>query len=227
MQPYFFPYLGYWQLLNAVDRFVILDDVNFIMRGYINRNSILLNGRAHRFSIPLQKPSQNKLICETKLAFSEKERAAFQKTIQMAYSHAPYYHDISLLLKQVLEFEDDDLTAFIKRSLTLTKDYLGISTPILLSSAIEKDHRLKAQDRILEINRQLGASIYMNPIGGQALYDRDTFSQAGIDLKFLKMGQIEYRQFGNSFVPNLSMIDVIMFNSKREIQKLLNEYQCV
>lgn len=90
MQPYFFPYLGYFQMFNAVDKFVLLDDVNFIMRGYINRNSILLNGKAHKFSIPLEKPSQNKLINETKLNFSLKDKENFLKTIQLAYKKAPF-----------------------------------------------------------------------------------------------------------------------------------------
>lgn len=227
MQPYFFPYLGYWQLINAVDQFVILDDVNFIMRGYINRNSILVNGTAHRFSIPLRKPSQNKLISETKLAFSEKEQDVFRRTIKMAYARAPFFLDVSCLLERVLAFDGDDLTAFIKRSITLTEEYLGISTPVLLSSTMEKDNTLRAQARIIEINRRLGSSVYINPIGGQALYDGDTFHRAGIELKFLRMRQIEYRQFENKFVPNLSMLDVLMFNSKDACKELLEKYDLI
>lgn len=92
MQPYFFPYLGYWQLINAVDKFVLLDDVNFIMRGYINRNSILLNGKSYLFSLPLEKPSQNKLINDSKLNFQHNDREKLLKTIQLAYKKSPFFN---------------------------------------------------------------------------------------------------------------------------------------
>jgi hypothetical protein len=93
MQPYLFPYIGYWQLINMVDEFILLDDVSFITRGYINRNSILLNGKDYLFSIPSNKPSQNKLIKDTQLKFFDKDKINFLKTINMAYKKAPYFHN--------------------------------------------------------------------------------------------------------------------------------------
>ena len=116
MQPYFFPYLGYFQMFNAVDKFVLLDDVNFIMRGYINRNSILVNQKAHLFSIPLEKPSQNKLINETKLNFQEKDKENFLKTITLAYKKAPYYNDFYPVLEDIINNPEIDLTLFLKYS---------------------------------------------------------------------------------------------------------------
>ncbi|RAI12644.1 MAG: hypothetical protein DKM23_03675 [Candidatus Melainabacteria bacterium] len=227
MQPYFFPYLGYYQMLSAVDKFVLLDDVNFIMRGYINRNSILLNGQAHKFSIPLEKPSQNKLINETKLNFLTKDKENFLKTITMAYKKAPFFNDFYPVLENIVNNDENDLTKYLKYSFEKIKDYLQIDTEILLSSKIEKDNSLRAQDRIIEINKQLASTQYINAIGGQELYNKADFTKNNIQLNFIKMSNIEYKQFNNEFVPNLSMIDVLMFNSKEKIKELLKQYELV
>lgn len=223
MQPYFFPYLGYFQMLNAVDKFVLLDDVNFIMRGYINRNSILINGKAHLFSIPLEKPSQNKLIKDTKIKFVQKDRENFLKTITLAYKKAPFYDDFFSIFKDIIENNDDDLTSYIKYSLEQVKNYLNLNTEILVSSQIKKDNSLHAQDRIIEINKQLGSTHYINTIGGQDLYNKNDFEKACIKLNFIKMLPVKYKQFKNEFVPNLSIIDVLMFNSKEESKLLLEK----
>lgn len=227
MQPYFFPYLGYFQMFSAVDKFVLLDDVNFLMRGYINRNSILLNGKAHKFSIPLEKPSQNKLINETKLNFSQKDKENFLKTIQLAYKKAPFYKDFYPILESIVLNEENDLTKYLKFSFEKAKEYLNLDTEILISSEIEKDNTLKAQDRIIEINKKLGSTIYINAIGGQELYNRDDFKAVGMELKFIKMQNIEYKQFTNEFVSNLSMIDVLMFNDVPAVKELLGNYELI
>lgn len=227
MQPYFFPYLGYYQMLSAVDKFVLLDDVNFIMRGYINRNSILLNGQAHKFSIPLEKPSQNKLINETKLNFLTKDKENFLKTIAMAYKKAPFFNDFYPVLENIVNNNENDLTKYLKYSFEEIKKYLGLNTEILISSEIEKDNSLHAQDRIIAINKALGTDTYINAIGGQELYNRDDFKKENMELKFIKMQNIEYKQFKNEFIPNLSMIDVLMFNSKEEVKELLNRYELI
>ncbi|MBR3722618.1 MAG: WbqC family protein [Selenomonadaceae bacterium] len=225
MQPYFFPYLGYWQLLTFVDRFVVLDDVDFIKRGWINRNNILLNGESHMFTIPLDKCSQNKLISETRLKFPESAKDKFLRTIQMSYSKAPYFTRVYPLLREIIYYETDDLTDFICDSFQKTLEYLGINQNIIRSSGIEKDDTLTGQDRILEICGRLSAKVYINPIGGLNLYDKEKFFQNGILLNFIKMKNIEYRQFKNDFVKNLSFIDVLMFNDISEIKTLLSEYE--
>ena len=227
MQPYLFPYIGYWQAINAVDEYVLLDDVNFIMRGYINRNNILLNGKAYLFSVPLEKPSQNKLISETKLNFLEKDKENFLKTITMAYKKAPYFNDVFPIIKEIILNSENDLTKYIKYSIETIQKYLNITTRIELSSNIEKDNSLKSQERILEINKKLNSTIYINAIGGQELYDKDAFLASGIELKFIKTLTYEYKQFNNDFVPNLSIIDVLMFNSKDEVNSMLSKYELV
>lgn len=224
MQPYFFPYLGYWQLINAVDTFVILDDVNYIKKGFINSNSILVNNAAYRFTVPLEKASQNKLINQTKLNFSSKDKEKFLKTIIISYKKAPFFKTVYPVIERSILYDENDLTAYIKYSIEQVKLFLNITTEIICSSDIKKDNTLKAQERIIEINKKLGASVYINAIGGQSLYSKEVFRQNNIELKFIEMRRLEYEQFQSKFVPNLSIIDVLMFNSVEGIKELLNQY---
>jgi len=227
MQPYFFPYIGYYQLLAVVDTFVILDDVNFIKRGWINRNNILLNGKAHLFSLPLDKPSQNKLISETKLYFPQRERCKFLKKIQAAYQKAPMFKEFEGALERVVMFEEDDLTGFIQHSFDVVCNYLGMSLKVVRSTDIEKDSSLRAQDRIIELCKRIGTSEYFNLVGGKALYDRESFQKEGMALGFVspRTDEVEYKQFKNDFVPNLSMLDVLMFNERKAIVSMLSKYE--
>lgn len=227
MQPYIFPYIGYWQLINAVDRFVILDDVNYITRGYINRNSILLNGKPYRFTIPIKKASQNKLIMDTKLNFSEKEKEKFMRTIHTAYHKAPLFHAIMPLMEKIIYNQQEDLTEFIKYSIYIIMDYLEIGTKIELSSKIDKKQDLKAEERILEICKREKADIYINPCGGRQLYKQETFERENIKLLFLDsdLANIRYSQNQDSFESSLSIIDVLMFNEKEKIDDYLEKYK--
>lgn len=229
MQPYFFPYIGYWQLINAVDTFVILDDVNFIMRGWINRNNILLNGKTYLFSIPLDKPSQNKLICDTKLKFPEVEKLNFLKTIQLAYKKAPYFDDVYPIFSKIILTDDDDLTNFIHESLVEVCEYLELKTKFLRSSEIEKDNSLKAEEKIIEICKKLNTDMYINLAGGKELYNHNNFEKENLTLRFINIDfdNIQYKQFKNEFIQGLSFLDIIMFNSKEEIKSLLNKYTLV
>lgn len=224
MQPYLFPYLGYWQLIKAVDQFVILDDVNYIKQGFINRNSILVNNQIYTFTIPLDRPSPNKLINETKLSFSEKKREKFLRTIYMAYKKAPFFEYVYPLIEKLVLFEEEDLTVYIKNSIEQIKEYIGLPAKVLVSSEMKKDNTLKSEARIIEINKRLRSTLYINAIGGQNLYSRIHFAESGIELKFIKMQYVEYPQFKNEFVPNLSIIDVLMFNSIDRIWELLDKY---
>lgn len=225
-QPYFLPYIGYWQLLNAVDLFVILDDVNYIRRGFINRNSILLNGAPYRFSIPVKDASQNKKIMEMRLCFDEKEKQKFLSRIEYAYKKAPYFSQVFPFISDIIHNPDEDLTGFIQYSLTSVAAYLGIDTRIIRSSAMDKDNTLTGQNRVVEICRQIGADTYINPAGGRKLYDSRTFHKENMELFFLdtRHENIIYPQFNNPFVGMLSIIDIMMFNPTEKIQHFLKEY---
>lgn len=227
MQPYFFPYIGYWQLINAVDKFVILDDVNYIVRGWINRNRILINEEAHYINLPVLSPSQNKLINEV---FLNEEYILYEKLlrkIELAYKKAPYFDDVYKLIEEVICYEERNLTKFLEFSLITINKFLGINTEILLSSNIIKDSSLKGEQKIIDICKILKTDRYINPIGGTSLYSKDNFLEHYLELKFLKTDDIKYKQFNSSFIPWLSIIDVIMFNDRKKIEGMLNSYSLV
>ena len=227
MQPYFFPYIGYWQLMNAVDKYVIFDDVNYINKGWINRNRILVNGQPNFFNIPLIGASQNKLINEIEINKNDKGYLKTLRTIEMAYKRAPFFTEVFELFESVIQYDENNLAKYLKNSIEVVSKYLSIDTEFLLSSEIEKDCTLKGQEKILEICKKLGGTEYYNSIGGQELYDKENFKNQNIELWFLKTNEICYKQFENEFHSNLSIIDVMMFNSKGDIQKMLQEYELV
>lgn len=226
MQPYLFPYIGYWQLINAVDKFVILDDVNYIMRGFINRNKILLNGQPYQFTIPIKKASQNKLIMDTELNFLQEDKRKFLLTIHNAYRKAPYFEKVMPMIEEIIHNPENDLTKYIRYSIERITQYLDIKTEILVSSQIEKRSDLKAQDKIIEICKCLGADIYINPCGGRKLYNHCDFIKEGIELFFLdtKNECINYKQLQNEFIGNLSIIDALMFNDEKKMKKFLRAF---
>ena len=220
------PYIGYWQLINAVDQFVILDDVNYIMRGYINRNSILLNRKPYRFTIPIEKASQNKLIMDTKLSFTQEKKKHFLKTVRNAYRKAPYYRETFSLIEDIINNPEADLTCFIKYSIEKVMEYLDIHTKILVSSKISKNQELKGEERIIEICKILGADVYINPCGGRGLYHHEKFIDGNMKLYFLDtcVEHIIYDQAIDYFERNLSIIDLLFFNDIQKIQFFLDEY---
>ena len=224
MQPYFMPYIGYWQLMAAVDTYVIYDDVNYIKKGWINRNNILVNNDKQMFTISLNGASQNKLINEITIA---DDFTKLRKTIHMAYHKAPYYNDVMSLLDKIFSYQSNNLADFIANSIKLVCQYLDIQTKIIISSDIEKNNSLKGQDKILEICKLLKADAYYNTIGGQELYDRNDFKEEGIALNFVQTDLKPYSQFKDDFIPGLSMIDVLMFNSQRQIRDMLKSYELV
>lgn len=229
MQPYFFPYLGYWQLMNAVDRYVVYDDVNFIKGGRINRNVILLNGAAHPINLPLLGASPNKHINAVQVNPDPIARGKLLRTIEQSYTRAPWYSQVMPVLTEALEYQEEDLGKFLYHSFQVVGAYLGIETELILSSGMQKDCSLKGKDKVIHICRLLGGDEYYNSVNGVPLYEphRAEFEAAGIELKFPKMRPVEYPQFKNEFVPNLSIIDVMMFNSREECGRLLGEYDFI
>lgn len=224
MQPYLFPYLGYFQLLHAVDEYVIYDDVQFIKGGRINRNNILVNGEATRFTVSLKKASPNKLINQIEI---HDDFNSFQSMLDKAYHGAPQKEIVSWLIRDICAYEDKNLANFTGNSIKKIADYLGIGTTLLYSSNLNKDNSLQGQDKVIDICEELGAGLYINAIGGQELYDKQTFKKHRIELKFLKPELRQYAQFNNDFIPYLSIIDIMMFNSPAEIREMLNDYELI
>ena len=227
MQPYFLPYIGYWQLLNAVDKYIIYDDVNFIKGGWINRNRILVNKEPKMLTLKLNGASPNKLINEIEILDNNIQIKKILKTIDISYRKAPYFEVIYPLIEKILKFNELNLAKFIKNSFEIICEYLDIKTELIISSSLEKKSELKAQDKVINICKILKATEYYNAIGGQELYSFDKFKEEKIQLKFLKTKDIKYKQLDNEFISNLSILDVLMFNSKEEVKKMLNSYSII
>jgi len=211
MQPYFFPYIGYFQLIAAVDQFIVYDNIKYTKKGWINRNRMLQNGKDVMFSLPLKNDSDSLDVCERELA-ADFNREKLLNQFKGAYRRAPYFEQTFPLLEQIVRYEDPNLFRFLHHSIVKTCEHLGITTEIRISSGIAIDHSLKSQDKVLALCEAAGASTYVNTIGGMELYSKETFREKGIELKFIKSKPFEYAQFGAEFVPWLSIIDVMMFN---------------
>lgn len=227
MQPYFLPYIGYWQLINTVDKFVIYDNIEFTKKSWIRRNRILLNGKDKLFTLPIKKDSDYLNINERFLSPDyAKERNKILNTIQCAYKKAPFYNTVFPIIKRCFYCEKHNLFEFILYSIIEIMRYLDIKTDIIISSNIDMDHTLKCEKRVMEICKALGGKCYINPVGGVDLYCEEEFSEHSIELKFLKSNDIVYNQF-DKFVPNLSILDVMMFNSREIINEMLQEYTLI
>jgi hypothetical protein len=228
MQPYLFPYIGYWQLINAVDTFVIYDNIQFSKKGWFNRNNILLNGKKTLFSIPLKKDSDSLDVVERYISDgAEKEINKIIRQVENAYKKAPYFVDVFPLIKEIFQNAERNLFKYIYNSIIQICEYLEINTNIVISSTINIDHSLKSQDKVIAINKELNATKYINPIGGIGLYDFEEFNKENIELSFLESEVPEYKQFSSDFIPYLSIIDIMMFNSKKDVKQMLKRYELV
>jgi len=224
MQPYLFPYLGYFQLIGAVDKFVLLDDVQYINKGWINRNRILVNGQATLFTVPLAKVSQHKLIKDITISSEVNWGPKILKTLEQAYSKAPFFRSVYPIIQNIINTPEPNLSRFIGQSLQKLLPYMHLKTEIIPSSVAYATEHVKAQAKILSICQQGKASQYINAIGGQDLYDKAAFDQKQISLHFLRPNLFAYKQKAPAFVPGLSIIDVLMYNSPDEIKALLQNY---
>jgi len=228
MQPYFFPYIGYFQLLYAVDEFVIYNKIKFTKKGWINRNRILVNGKSQYITLPLKKGSDSLPVDQRFLAdkWLNDKKKLFNR-IYESYRKSPYFEEVYSLLENCLNFSDDNLFNLIYHSLAIIKGYLKIGTPLIISSTIPLDDQLKAEKLVIQICKARKTDTYINPIGGVELYDKSNFKKEGIDLFFLKSKEFTYKQYDNKFVPWLSIIDVMMFNSSENILRLLKQYTLI
>lgn len=224
MQPYFFPYIGYWQLLNYVDQYVIYDDVTYIKGGWINRNNFLINGEKKLFSIALSNAGSNTLIKDIEI---KDDFVKFIKMLQTNYAKAPYFKDVFPVIQEIVSFQDKNLAAFLINSHKVIASYLDMQTKIIISSQMVKDLSLRSSDKVLDICNNLQASNYINAIGGKDLYDKNEFIKNGVILEFLQSEIVPYNQYKNEFIPGLSIIDVIMFNSKEIVIRMLNRFSLV
>ena len=227
MQPYLFPYIGYFQLIHAVDVFVFYDDVNFIKKGWVNRNKLWVNGKEYRFTVPLKKVSQNKMICDVMVLKDENWLLQFFSTLQH-YRKAPYFKDVLELLRSIFQAPYTSIADLSIESVKQIADYLMLPTKFEISSQHYGATRtMEKADRLIAIAKKRGIQKYINLSGGKPLYDKSYFSKQGIELIFMENELISYPQFGQTSLTGLSIIDVLMFNSKEATLQLIEQYKLV
>ncbi|RJG05828.1 hypothetical protein D3870_07170 [Noviherbaspirillum cavernae] len=225
MQPYLFPYLGYFQLIDAVDVFVLSDDLQYIRQGWINRNRILVQGQAKYIHIPIKHDSY--LLNINERVFPDNHRSTIRtllKTIATAYGRAPFFKDVFPMVESVMRSPERNLARYVENSIRTVCTYLQISTPILISSELGLKSDLRGQQRVIETVKSLKGDVYINPIGGVELYNFDDFKGQGIALQFHRMCDMQSRRPGDDFEPYLSIIDMLMFNSISDMRKRLSHY---
>ncbi len=217
MQPYFLPYIGYFQLIAAVDIFVVYDNIKYTKRGWINRNKMLVKGSDKIFSIPLKKDSDSLDIVQRELA-ENFDRRKLLNQFKESYKHAPNYEQVFPTLEQIIINEDTNLFAYLNYSISRICELLGIDTEIVVSSGLNIDHSLKGKNKVLALCKALKAETYINTIGGIDLYDKEQFAKERIDLRFINTLPLEYSQSSDKFTPCLSIVDVLMFNTLDQIE---------
>ena len=228
MQPYLFPYLGYFQLMDASDQFLLLDDVNYIKRGWVNRNNILLQEKPFRFTLPLQKVSQNKKINETLIAADAKWKNRFMATLHMAYHQSPYYTEVVELISAVIYYDEIRLSLFLQNSLEMIAAFMGMEARIISLSSAGAGTSLKGQERIFDLCSTMKANEYINLPGGKHLYRPEEFAGRSVRLLFIEPHLPVYSQrHKQAFIPGLSIIDVLMNNAKESARIMIKDYDIV
>ena len=184
MQPYFLPYAGYFRLMEAVDHFVIYDCVQFPRRGRVHRCDMRTpGGGSHWLTLPVKSCARSTRICD--LAFTDAPETEFQTRLQRFGIDLPGVKTVSSSLADHLFGEMGGVVDFLDSELRLLAELFGQNVKFSRSSQLELAPELKAQDRILEIARVLGATRYINSPGGRGLYDADVFDAEGVELRFL------------------------------------------
>ncbi|MDN3492435.1 WbqC family protein [Winogradskyella bathintestinalis] len=229
MQPYFLPYLGYFQLINSVDEFVIYDNIQFTKRGWFHRNRILEGGKPKYITLPLKKDSDYLHVKDRFLADDfEKHKNKILARIQNAYCKAPYYDNVFPVIEKLMSYNSNNLFEFNLNSIRILCDVLKIDTKIRISSSIDIDHGLKSEKKVIALCKALEANHYINPEGGIQLYRKEDFEIYNISLSFLKFKPTLYQQNIPDFQSHLSIIDVLMFNSSDEVNEFLfKDYEIV
>lgn len=211
MQPYLFPYIGYFQLIHSVDIFVTLDNVNFIKKGWINKNQILAHDHIQKIQLPVSKMSQNRWINQHE--FHELDAALSKLTSQceQTYSKQQGFQRLHQLLKQHELIKASNVADFLHQSIQMVSDELGLTTKFLKASDIEVAGNLTGQERILAICNRLKAAEYINLPGGRALYSEEKFRERKLKLSFLspKLEAYQQQKVNSEFVSYLSILDIL------------------
>lgn len=228
MQPYFFPYAGYFALIRHADVFVLFDTPQFIRHGWIERNRIIgPQGDPVYIRVPLEKQSRDTAICDMHVRETDDWRRKILAQLTHYKKRAPFYQEVTELIEESLASGFDTITEVNHATLQSVCRYLGIETPIHIWSQMELEiPPVYAPDEwALQICRAIGATTYINPPGGMSFFNPVKYRLAGLDLRFMRTIASPYRQLEPGFTPNLSIIDMMMFNSPDTINTMLNQIE--
>jgi len=250
MQPYLFPYIGYFQAIDAVDRYVLYSNVSYIKKGWINRNRLLArDGSIITFTVPVANKSSFTLIKDTEIDNSEPWARRILKTIQTIYGKRPFFEETYPMIEKLLRTDYRLLKDLNSDCITSVAKHLEINTDMVTDNHqfdemekcleqidenfnpyeyLSKTHPTRKVSRVIEMCRHEACNEYVNAIGGQDMYKKEEFAQYGISLSFVKTNEIVYSQgLDGKFEPNLSIIDVLMNNGKEETKRLIKEYTLI
>ncbi len=228
MQPYFLPYLGYFSLIAATDRFVIFDPVQYIRHGWINRNRVLKPDfeQPQYIQIPLVKHARQTLIRDIKISGRSDCKARIMRQIQHYKRRAPYFEQARSILQECLELETESLVALNVHCLVTVCRALDLEFKPTRFDELPQTIQpvLQAGEWAVHMSAALGASVYINPIGGRDIFQPQQFTDRGIELQFLENSLAEYPQKNRQFVAGLSILDVLMFNSVAETRRQIDSF---
>ena len=231
MQPYFFPYLGYFSLIDAVDRWVAYDTPQFPRHGWVHRNRVLSKGASEwkYVRVPTLKSPLGARIRDVVIDRRKDWLDVLLRNLDYYRdSRAPYYSEVTGFLKTACSGDQTRLCPFVIATLNATCEYLGIHRTIEVFSELEcdtTDVHGSAEDTVRFIAQSLGATTYVNLPGGRSLYCSDAFSACGIDLRFIAPSLPAYSQGDDRSVPGLSVIDALMWNSPRDVLRMITRYE--
>ena len=227
MQPYFFPYLGYFQLIKQTENLILFDDVQNIRHGWINRNRVLKPEKEWQYIIvPLQGHEQTTPIKEIRVQNDDDWKIKIIRQIEHYKKKSPYYAQTKILLEECFNFQETSITLLNAFYIRKVCKYIGLPLNLKISSTENYDYKNvnDAGEWALRICEQIGATAYLNPIGGMELFEPLKFAKSNIQLNFLTIKDIAYSQRRNGIIETgLSIIDVMMFNSPEQIQNLLDQ----
>lgn len=225
MQPYLFPYVGYFQLIGASDLFVIYDDVQYSKGGWINRNRVLLGGAPAWLTLPVERTAIETPINGKRYQLDAATAGRLTGLVETAYRKAPGAARVRALLGSALAHEDLNVARFNESAIRLVCAELGVGTRIIRSSELDRDRSLRGQSAVIDICGRLGATRYLNAIGGVELYDPASFAARGMELSFIRAAVEPYDQGGAEHVPNLSILDLLAFCDPPAAQARLAQHR--
>jgi hypothetical protein len=229
MQPYFMPYIGYFSLIKHTDRFVVFDTVQYINKGWINRNRIISESPKGftYMTVPVKKLSRKMFIKDTLIDLSQKWKKKIRGQLAYYKKKAPFYFQIKNLMEDILMKEYQTITELNVEALSIVCKFLDMPFKYTIFSQDRMGiNSVNAPDEwALEICKKMGATTYVNPPGGKSFFNKDKYEFEGVDLNYLIMKLIPYKSVNGAYIPGLSIVDVLMFNDIDQVHMMMDSFE--